>query len=259
MTPEDQNPAQTALNNINRAEWEFYKSQGGPMIEGLEDTLGDTSSLGQAQQNIQAGVAQAGQTEARNLGRYGATLNTSQRAARKKALGLGAATTTANTINSGLMDAKQQRRKNLTSMMGVRQNLVEQAQHGLGQSANMANQREMDYQNRRASAKAQNTQMATSAAMGLLMLSSREYKENIESYQPSDALHMIEDIDLVQFDYKPEIEAPRGTHIGVIAEDIPEILASEDQKGVNAYNMIGVLLGAVQELSKQVQELKGEQ
>jgi hypothetical protein len=250
--------AANALSKINKSEWEQFQTQQGGMIKDLNATMLGAPTLADIPSNIQQGVADTEAAHGRALERYGASYSNAQRAARKKALGLSTATSTANAMNVGRRNAAEERKNSLASMVGIRQNLVGQAQQGLGASANMAGERSMDYQTRKAGAKQQNIQLASSVAMGLLMMSSRSYKDNIQDYGTSDALKLIEEIDLVSFDYKPEVDAPRGMHIGVIAEDVPAVLATTDRKEINAYNIIGVLLGAVQELTKQVNDLKGE-
>jgi hypothetical protein len=53
------------------------------------------------------------------------------------------------------------------------------------------------------------------------------------------------------------MEMPAGKYIGVIAEDAPDEITTEDKKMINVYNTIGLLMGAVQDLSEQVRKLKG--
>ena len=58
----------------------------------------------------------------------------------------------------------------------------------------------------------------------------------------------------------------RSTDIGFIAEDVPELVATPDRKGLSAMDMVGVLTKAVQEqqqtivaLTKQVTALEASQ
>ena len=47
-------------------------------------------------------------------------------------------------------------------------------------------------------------------------------------------------------------------HIGFIAEDVPELVATKDRKGLSAMDIVAVLTKVVQEQQKVVQELKAE-
>ncbi|WP_324658919.1 tail fiber domain-containing protein [Bacillus cereus] len=101
--------------------------------------------------------------------------------------------------------------------------------------------------------------------------SSLVWKENIQNYEES-ALDVITSADIMTYQYKQEqpepmeaiesgtpIEEKEGhTHVGVIAEYAPELVRSEDGRGVDSYAMVSLSWKAIQELVSQINELKAE-
>ena len=97
--------------------------------------------------------------------------------------------------------------------------------------------------------------------------SSREFKKNIEGLSEEDIAHLfdaLEEVDLVKFQYKGESDAstPR---VGMIAEEMPDILASEDRKRLELGRHIGFLMAVVKtmheqnmKLTQEVSELKSQ-
>ncbi|MBF0537596.1 MAG: tail fiber domain-containing protein [Nitrospirae bacterium] len=81
--------------------------------------------------------------------------------------------------------------------------------------------------------------------------SSREYKENIEELSANDAMLAFNDLKPVTFNYKTD---KTDTHIGFIAEDVPDIVATKDRKGLSPMDMVALLTKVVQEQQKLVQE-----
>jgi len=81
--------------------------------------------------------------------------------------------------------------------------------------------------------------------------SSREYKENIEDLTTAEAQQAFEKLEPVKFNYKKE----KGeTYLGFIAEDVPDLVAMNDRKGLNPMDMVAVLTKVVQEQMKVNQE-----
>ena len=75
--------------------------------------------------------------------------------------------------------------------------------------------------------------------------SSRELKTDIEplkNEEYSDILKKLEDLEVVHFKYKSE---PDVAHIGMIAEDVPDEMASPDRKGIPTADAIAFLMAAV--------------
>ncbi|MFA2595203.1 tail fiber domain-containing protein, partial [Bacillus cereus] len=101
--------------------------------------------------------------------------------------------------------------------------------------------------------------------------SSLVWKENIKNFEES-ALDVIATADIMTYQYKQEqpepveamesgttIEEKEGhTHVGVIAEYAPELVRSEDGRGVDSYAMVSLAWKAIQELTSQITELKAE-
>jgi len=56
----------------------------------------------------------------------------------------------------------------------------------------------------------------------------------------------------VQFSYKA---APEEKHVGFIAEDVPDLVASTDRKGMSAMDVVAVLTKVVQDQQKTIAEL----
>jgi len=81
--------------------------------------------------------------------------------------------------------------------------------------------------------------------------SSREYKENIKTLTSAEALQAFEKLEPVKFNYKEDKEE---TYLGFIAEDVPDLVAMNDRKGLNPMDMVAMLTKVVQEQMKVNQE-----
>jgi len=81
--------------------------------------------------------------------------------------------------------------------------------------------------------------------------SSRTYKENIADISADKALEALSQLNPVTFNYKSEQDE---TYAGFIAEDVPEITAMNDRKGLSPMDIVAVLTKVVQEQQKMVQE-----
>ena len=77
--------------------------------------------------------------------------------------------------------------------------------------------------------------------------SSRELKENIEDLSVAEAEEALRELVPVKYNYKADKEE---RHVGFIAEDVPELVASKDRKTMSPMNVVGVLTKVVQELEK---------
>lgn len=90
-------------------------------------------------------------------------------------------------------------------------------------------------------------------ATGFYASSSLKYKENISDYTDS-ALSILDKVKIVNFNYKnDENKIPK---VGFIAEDTNPLLSTPDLDREDLYNCIGLLIKAVQELQKEIEELK---
>ena len=81
--------------------------------------------------------------------------------------------------------------------------------------------------------------------------SSRERKEHIQALSGAQALQALAELRPVTYNYKVDAEEK---HVGFIAEDVPELLASKDRKSLSALDIVAVLTKAVQEQQQVIEE-----
>lgn len=82
--------------------------------------------------------------------------------------------------------------------------------------------------------------------------SSRQYKQDIKELTEDEALDALKELKPVKFSYKVDSEEK---HVGFIAEDVPELVATKDRKGMSAMDVVAVLTKVVQEQQKTIAEL----
>ncbi|MCK4533786.1 tail fiber domain-containing protein, partial [bacterium] len=92
--------------------------------------------------------------------------------------------------------------------------------------------------------------------------SSRKYKENIEELTKEKAISVLKQLKPVEFNYKIDKE---DKYVGFISEDVPELVATKDRKGLCSMDIVGVLTKVVQEqqtinegLLQRISELEKE-
>lgn len=83
--------------------------------------------------------------------------------------------------------------------------------------------------------------------------SSREYKENIESLNADEAMDALGRLNPVKFNYKGNKEDEK---VGFIAEEVPDLVATKDRKGLSAMDVVAILTKVVQEQQETILELK---
>ncbi|GIC74322.1 hypothetical protein LFLT20_13260 [Limosilactobacillus fermentum] len=103
--------------------------------------------------------------------------------------------------------------------------------------------------------------------MGLSQTSLLSTKTRIEPLDTAKALELINSADVATYQYKQEV-AHGGTkrHASVIIDDVndvaryqtPDEIISEDRKGRNDGDIVGYLMGAVQELTKKLKTLESK-
>jgi len=81
--------------------------------------------------------------------------------------------------------------------------------------------------------------------------SSRQYKKNIRDLSLEEARNALDELNPVKFNYK---EDEQEENLGFIAEDVPELVASKDRKGMSPMDVVAVLTKVVQEQQKSIQE-----
>jgi hypothetical protein len=74
--------------------------------------------------------------------------------------------------------------------------------------------------------------------------SSREYKQDIEELSTEAAEDAVAKLNPVTYEYKA---SPGEHHVGFIAEDVPDLVATPDRKGMSALDVVAVLTKVVQD------------
>ena len=74
--------------------------------------------------------------------------------------------------------------------------------------------------------------------------SSREYKDNIYYLSTEEAMGTLEKLDPVKFIRKEDPK--KEQHVGFIAEDVPELVATADRKGLASMDIVAVLTKVAQ-------------
>jgi len=82
--------------------------------------------------------------------------------------------------------------------------------------------------------------------------SSREYKENIKALAVEEAMDTLRELNPVKFSYKVTSDEQ---NVGFIAEDVPELVATKDRKGMSPMDVVAVLTKVVQEQQRTIAEL----
>ncbi|UCE19470.1 MAG: tail fiber domain-containing protein [Gemmatimonadota bacterium] len=90
--------------------------------------------------------------------------------------------------------------------------------------------------------------------------SSIKYKENVEDLPVKDALETLASLNPVTFNYKIDSDEK---HVGFIAENVPDLVATQQREGLSPMDIVAVLTKVVQEqqetiaaLQKDIVELK---
>lgn len=82
--------------------------------------------------------------------------------------------------------------------------------------------------------------------------SSRTYKQDIKPLTKDEAHNALKNLDPVKFSYKAD---PAEKHVGFIAEDVPDLVATEDRKGMSAMDVVAVLTKVLQDQQRTIEEL----
>ena len=81
--------------------------------------------------------------------------------------------------------------------------------------------------------------------------SSREIKQDFKPITTAQAKETLAKLSPMQFAYKSD---PTEKTLGFIAEDVPDLVATNDRKSLNPMDIIAILTKVVQEQQKTVQE-----
>ena len=95
----------------------------------------------------------------------------------------------------------------------------------------------------------------TVAATNFDSLSDRKVKTNIQIIQ--DPIEKIKKIDGVSFNWKSDNKPSLGVIADNVQSVLPEIVSNNDPKSVNYNGLIGLLIEAVKDQQKQIEELRG--
>ncbi len=82
--------------------------------------------------------------------------------------------------------------------------------------------------------------------------SSIEYKENIQELNAEEAIETLNGLTPVKYNYKKN---KTEEYVGFIAEQVPELVATNDRKGMSPMDVVGVLTKVLQEQQKTIEEL----
>jgi hypothetical protein len=90
-------------------------------------------------------------------------------------------------------------------------------------------------------------------ASNIQLSSSRELKENIAELSGKEAVETLKNLNPVKFNFKADSDKNR--HIGFIAEDVPELVATSDRKTLSPMDIVAVLTQALKEQQNTISAL----
>lgn len=85
--------------------------------------------------------------------------------------------------------------------------------------------------------------------------SSIEHKQDIVLLTTDEAVEALGGLNPIKFRF--EI-APEEKHVGFIAEEVPELVATEDRKGLSPMDIVAVLTKVVKQQQAEIKELKAK-
>ncbi len=85
--------------------------------------------------------------------------------------------------------------------------------------------------------------------------SSKEYKDNIQDLTVEEATAALMDLNPVKFTYKADNS---DEYVGFIAENVPELVATKDRKGLSPMDIVALLTKVVQKQQEEIAELKAQ-
>jgi Chaperone of endosialidase len=83
--------------------------------------------------------------------------------------------------------------------------------------------------------------------------SSRAVKQDIHQLDGNAALETLKALEPVTFAYK---ENPAETNVGFIAEDVPDLVATADRKGLSSMDVVAVLTKVIQGQQRTIEDLQ---
>jgi hypothetical protein len=94
---------------------------------------------------------------------------------------------------------------------------------------------------------------ALGAGGALVNGSSRTFKNNIKDLSLEETQKVFNKLHPVKFTYKT---SPDEKHVGFIAEDVPDLVATKDRKGLTALDIVAVLTKVAQEQEAKIKKLE---
>lgn len=85
--------------------------------------------------------------------------------------------------------------------------------------------------------------------------SSRDYKENIRDLNSDEAMAALYQLAPKKYNYRTE---PEEEYVGFIAEDVPDLVATNNRKSLSPMDIVAVLTKVVQQQQKQIAELEAK-
>jgi Chaperone of endosialidase len=82
---------------------------------------------------------------------------------------------------------------------------------------------------------------------------SKEYKEDITKLTLQEAMKVLHGLNPVKFQYKADPN--QNVNVGFIAEDVPDLLATSDRKGLSTMDVVAVLTKVIQEQQRELTAL----
>ena len=83
--------------------------------------------------------------------------------------------------------------------------------------------------------------------------SSRELKENVAELSGKEAVEALKNLNPVKFNFKADSD--KNLHLGFIAEDVPELVATSDRKTLSPMDIVAVLTQALKEQQNTISVL----
>jgi hypothetical protein len=83
--------------------------------------------------------------------------------------------------------------------------------------------------------------------------SSRAVKRDIHQLDANAALDALRALEPVTFAYTAN---PDETHVGFIAEDVPDLVATSDRKGLSSMDVVAVLTKVIQQQQRTIEEMR---
>ena len=122
----------------------------------------------------------------------------------------------------------------------------------------LAYQRMLQESGNKAAGRAAMYQAGGAILGGIIMAaaSSKEFKKDIKKVDDKKLLAMVRDSTVKSWKYKGESDDSKG-HIGVITEEAPDVVVTEDGKHLDIVSYMGLLSGAVKALAKKVDKTEG--